>query len=155
MNALSRPCSDKVSPLNTLGRLMKSFAFYCTYMQLKTEQLMYSTNSCIQSGMASVCFVFCWCVAFVTQKTISGDGLVIRTVGPRISSKSNALVCGLNHLDIYGLFKIRYLSHHFWRSFFKSLILNPILPGLLNTLRTWGGRIPPPPIIRLLFTLEA
>ena len=27
---------------------MTSFAFYCTYIQLKTEQLMYSTNSGIQ-----------------------------------------------------------------------------------------------------------
>ena len=33
--------------------------------------------------------------------------------------------------------------------------LNPILPGLLNTLQTWGGRILPPLLIRLFFILEA
>ena len=40
-----------------------------------------------------------------------------------------------------------------WSIFNKQF--NPILPGLLNTLQTWGGRILPPLLIRLFFILEA
>ena len=34
-------------------------------------------------------------------------------------------------------------------------LLNPILPGLLNTLQTWGGAYFTPLLIRLFFILEA
>ena len=60
---------------------MTSFTFYCTYMQLKTEQSMYSTDS--STYWLRVCFFFYWCAVFVTQQTTSGDDLIrIRIVGP-------------------------------------------------------------------------
>ena len=44
---------------------------------------------------------------------------------------------------------------HVDSSFYKQSVkvINPVLPGLLNIFRTWGGHIYPL-LIRLFFTLE-
>ena len=51
-------------------------------------------------------------------------------------------------------FKYRVSFKEQWTTEYPNGV-NPILPGLLNTLQTRGGRILPPPLIRLFFILEA
>ena len=79
--------------MNKLGSLMKCFTFYLTYIQLKIEQSMYTTNSSIQ-----------W-LRFVFPSTgVMYSSLKKNNLGRwrviRISDKSNAAVSGLNHLVV-------------------------------------------------------
>ena len=78
---------------------MTSFTFYCTYIQLKTEQSMYSINSGIQWFQFAF---FYWWAAVVTQETtlLIRRRRVVRTVGPANFKEIERAVSGLNHLDM-------------------------------------------------------
>ena len=111
---------------------MISFTFYCTYIQLKTEQ--FDAQYKLQYSLASVGF-FYWCAVFVTQATTSGDHALFELQGPRISSKSSALVSGLNHLVRSGS-----SAGATWLSILSTLILCVASARFLNQDKKSGGR---------------